>query len=559
MAWLLLPLVAAALRGGALPGWMLAPELALLAIPLRALYWQRGGSAWGDYLGGVAHVLFYFNFLHQTAPFLQVPVALILGLWWLVERAIGKTLMRRMPVGLAAALAVAAVEWFRFQWPMGGVPWGSLALGLADRPIARDWASVIGESGWVVLLAFAGAAVHGVLNAQLSMRARLVEMVPFVVLATLAASLVPERAVVVDSVRTLSVQGNLSINDKHGGWRASKVFSRQLEVTWAGLMEEPDVDFVIWCETMYPYPVVPPEDGPGGEGVMIRPWPTFEEQIPLEEVRWANEQNIQFLVGGPDSGRRFVTGAHFYLGVEEQETWRPGEPRRPETWSPRTSEFLAFLPDGSIEDHFSKTELVPFGERLPFQGRFPGGEWLALEALRATKLYPRFARSGRDGPMETAGHVIGGAVCWENVYEAPFRDQADAGAEAFMILSNENWYGLSEEMDQMVAATRFRASETGRSILRAANTGITALFDDRGAVLGELPRGERAWFACDLSLIDGSNRTPYQRGGWLIQPVLAWLALAGALLLGILGRHAQAGKGPEEGAARSLDPSLGRR
>ena len=78
--------------------------------------------------------------------------------------------------------------------------------------------------------------------------------------------------------------------------------------------------------------------------------------------------------------------------------------------------------------------------------------------------------------------------------------------------------------------TRFRAAETGRPILRAANTGITALFDDRGAVLGQLPRGVEGWFGANLQLIDGDFRTPYQRWGWLLQPLIAWLWVGGILI-----------------------------
>lgn len=556
---LLLPLAAAALRGFSLPGWFLPPECALLVIPLRILYWEKGGGRWGDYLGGALHVYLYFFFLHNTAfaaPFLVAP---ILGLWWLAERALYFGLKSWMPVALAGASAVVAADWFRFHWPMGGVPWGSLAHGMAERPVARDWASVIGEGGWVVLVALIGAALYSTFGPRRSRREHLIEILPAPILILFAAFLVEPRAELTGSIRTLSVQGNLSIDEKHGNWGIREVFNRQAELTLRGLAAEPEAEFVIWCETMYPIPVTPPEGSEFAEEMMIRPWPTREEMVPTQRLRDRNAANIQFLLGPPEFDRRFITGAHFYLGVPEKEDWRPGEPREPETWSPRTSEFLAFGPDGRIEDHFSKSELVPFGERLPFLGRFPGGEWLALEFLRWTRLYPRFAQSGREGPLETRGHVLGGAVCWENVYEGVFRDQAELGAEAFLILSNENWYRLSREMDQMVASTRFRAAETGRPILRAANTGITALFDSRGEVLGELPRGVPGWFGADLHLIDGDFRTPYQRWGWLLQPVTAWLALLGAISGFFLGRRAQASMGAREGFEPLLDPSPGHR
>lgn len=111
----------------------------------------------------------------------------------------------------------------------------------------------------------------------------------------------------------------------------------------------------------------------------------------------------------------------------------------------------------------------------------------------------------------------------------------------------------------MVAATRFRASETGRPILRVANTGITALFDRRGELLGALPRGERGWFGADLSLIAGGFRTPYQRWGWWLQPLVTALAVLGAAYGWILARMRQSRSHPEEATERLLDPSEGRR
>ena len=556
---ILLPLAAAALRGFSLPGWFLPPECVILAIPLRILYWEKGGGRWGDYAGGILHVLLYFSFLQQTAPFLPIPVALILGLWWLAERAIYFGVRPWIPQALAGASAVIAVDWFRGQWPMGGVPWGTLALGMGERPLARDWGSVLGESGWIVLLALCGAALYSWFGPRRSRREHLIELLPAPLLILVVALAVEPRAELRDAVRTLSIQGNLSIEEKHGRWGVREVFGRQAAVTYAGLAEEPEAAWVIWPETMYPIPVTPPEGSERADGFMIRPWPTREEKRSTQSLRDANQKNISTLIDGAATGRRFVAGAHFYLGVPDKEDWREGEPREPETWSPRTSEFLVFGPDGRLEDHFSKTELVPFGERLPFRGHFPGGEWFALEVLRSTGLYPRFAHSGREGPVEVGDWQLGGAICWENVFEAPFRRQADAGAEAFVILSNENWYRLSIEMDQMVTATRWRAAETGRPILRATNTGVTALFDRRGELLGELPRGVRGWMGADLHRIDGDFRTPYLRWGWRLQPALAWLALLGAIAGTLLRRQTQASAGAKEGSGPSLDPSLGHR
>ena len=261
---------------------------------------------------------------------------------------------------------------------------------------------------------------------------------------------------------------------------------------------------------------------------MRRPWVhRAPDEYPTELLRGFFQYRIMDILGPSDGGRTFVTGAHFYQGVPNKEG--------PE-WSPRTSEFLAFDGQGSILDHFSKTKLVPFGENLPFHGNFPGADAIAMTIFKIRGLLPRFVQTDHQGPMEFRNMTLGGAVCWENVFEKPFRDQSKLGAEAFLVLSNENWYGLSEEMDQMVAATKLRVRESGRPMLRVANTGITGLFDASGRLVGALPRGKEGYLIADFPRIPSDWTTPYLDWGWLLSPIGAWLAL----LLASLGRRIQA-------------------
>jgi apolipoprotein N-acyltransferase len=534
---LLLPLLAAVVRAAALPGWWL-PELALLVVPLRILYWERGGGRLGDYLGGVLHVLLYFSFLVHVHPLAPYPVAIILGAWWLGERWIYHGLRRHLPAGISAALAIVAVEYFRFHWPMGGVPWGSLALGLAERPVSLNWSSVLGESGLIVLVAFWGAFCWALFKRQSPW-----ELLPAPLLTLLAMIFVAPLAPTESSVRCLAIQGNLTIDEKHGGtsaggktWTARDVFLRQALLTVDALAQAPDAELVLWSETMYPYPLVPEIGEPYSEGFMRRPWSAERiDMVPLPFLRDFSRRRVADLIGPVDSGRFFVAGAHYYFGV----------PENSEVRSPRSSEFLAMDASGRVVDHFSKSRLVPFGENLPFRGHFPGAKALAMKMFEFMRLYPIFAHTGRVGPLHFNQMNLGGAVCWENVYEQPFRSQADAGAEAFLILSNENWYGLSAEMDQMVAATKLRSRETGRPVLRVANTGITMLTDAGGHLLGSLPRGEKGYLVVDLERISGAWRTPYMVWGWPLQPLLAWLTLAVAVVLRSRARSASKNSQPD--------------
>ncbi|MHC4380913.1 MAG: hypothetical protein ACYSU1_07470, partial [Planctomycetota bacterium] len=114
----------------------------------------------------------------------------------------------------------------------------------------------------------------------------------------------------------------------------------------------------------------------------------------------------------------------------------------------------------------------------------------------------------------------------------PYRSQADAGAQAFVILANEDWFGQDGlEMAQMVSATRLRAAETGLAMLRATNTGLTCLVSADGTVDYGIPPGEEGWWAVDLPIAEvGGASSSYRSWGWRVAPFWAGLGLLLALL-----------------------------
>ncbi|TAH35260.1 MAG: apolipoprotein N-acyltransferase [Planctomycetota bacterium] len=516
MAVLLLPLLAAVLRVASLPGWVLGP-LCLPFAALRIAAWERGLSWRGDWLGGFVFWLLTFSFLTHVHWLFPLGPAATLAFWWVAEGLAYRGLRRKLPPSLAGPLALCAAEWLRALLPMGGVPWALLSLGLADQPAALFLARSVGESGLVVLVALWGGCLYA-----LARRRHVVELAPAPALTALAAvaSLLapaPERSgSLVPPVQCLAVQPDISLEEKHDETEQD-VLRRQAEVTTAALAAAPGADLVLWAETMFPLPVT----APGTQGVLTRPsrWSDELLRYPAAE---AAERAMEFARG---IGRRlapsacFVTGAHWYAPVAEEDAAR--------TRSARRSAAVVFAADGRILAHAAKTELVPFGERLPLDGRFPGGRALGRAIYRAFGLRPDFQAPPRPSllrfPWAHGELQLGVAICWENVFEAVFRRQAAGGAEAFLVLSNEAWYGTSEEMDQMVAATRFRAAETGRAVLRATNNGWTVLVDAGGRLQAQLERGRSGWLAAGLPRVSAATVTPYLLGGWLLLPAVAVL------------------------------------
>ncbi|MFQ5749281.1 MAG: nitrilase-related carbon-nitrogen hydrolase, partial [Planctomycetota bacterium] len=286
--------------------------------------------------------------------------------------------------------------------------------------------------------------------------------------------------------------------------------------------ERPEI--VFWAETMYPYSML----APGAQGVVRRPrrYGDRDYEIPVDLEREIQERALGEIARWIRTGGFFVTGSHLWEGV-------PAD-AGPGAYSVHTSEMVAFDREKRMVAHRPKSRLVPFGEFLPLASWLPDSREIARLIFRNVGLLPDLTERPPEGPLRLTlpGEdelLLGSAVCWENPFESIFRAQALQGAEAFCVLSNEGWFGLGAEMDQMAAATRYRAAETGRAILRVTNTGLTLWVDAHGEIREALPRGEPGWLAVFLPRTPRGYRSVYLLGGWLFLRALA--ALAGLLVL----------------------------
>jgi apolipoprotein N-acyltransferase len=177
---------------------------------------------------------------------------------------------------------------------------------------------------------------------------------------------------------------------------------------------------------------------------------------------------------------------------------------------------------------YSKNHLVPFGEFIP-----PWFRWFT--DLMHIPLGD-FDRGGRkQDPWEYADQRIAPNICYEDL----FGEELAAGFEApskaptvLVNLSNIAWFGDQLVIDQHLQISRMRAMELGRPMLRATNTGATAVIDHRGTVTHLLPRSTRGRLEATVNGRVGS--TPYAQ--WASAEGLrpAWLACASVLALALL-------------------------
>lgn len=163
-------------------------------------------------------------------------------------------------------------------------------------------------------------------------------------------------------------------------------------------------------------------------------------------------------------------------------------------------------PAGEWVGRYDKVHLVPFGEYVPFRPLFGFAGGL-------TKEVGDFARGTSREPLDAGGIKAGTFICYESVFPNEVRQFAANGAQVFVNISNDGWYGDSGAYAQHLKQARMRAVENERWLLRATNTGVTASIDPYGRVVATIPRKARAALVAPYAL---SNVTTFytRHGDW---------------------------------------------
>jgi apolipoprotein N-acyltransferase len=162
--------------------------------------------------------------------------------------------------------------------------------------------------------------------------------------------------------------------------------------------------------------------------------------------------------------------------------------------------------DGSILSIYDKVHLVPFGEYLPFQDYLEKLGLIALTKMRGGFI-PGDRRRVLDIPRAPSALPL---ICYEIIFPGA---AVPPGERAGWIinLTNDGWFGLSLGPHQHFQQARLRAIEEGLPLVRAANTGISAVVDGLGNIIAALPLGTEGIF--DSVLPKPLPPTPYARFG----------------------------------------------
>lgn len=476
------PLVVAVLLGLSAglctPPLPLGPAIPLvLAVSLLALAplsgWAafRWGLAWGLALN--LSTLLWIRNVMSVGPVLAIGGGLVLlmgylsvfsGLWaWAWSRL--------RPRGLAWAwpFVFAGIEILRGFGQMS-FPWSHVGYDLGDWPILLQGAAWVGVHGTGLAIALVAVGLWKALPAgRWAVRAALVLAVgAWIAFGAWRLSRPQEGR----TWTVALVQPSIPQTRKWG----ESYFRAVMDSTYAtlGRLSRP-VDLVVLPETAIP------------DFWSLRPWEASRFQ------RFADSSGAQVLLGALDFDRD------------------PAAPRG--AWI-RNAAF--FLEPGGQPRRYDKIRLVPFSERLPFDDVFP--------VLNYVDLGEGDFAPGKVLPVHTTrGIPWSPTICYELVYPDFARQAAAGGARALVDITNDGWFGRSMGPLQHWNIERFRAVESGLPLVRAANTGISGVVDDRGRVV------TRSDLMDDTLLVatvrEGSPSFAARHGG----AIEALLALLGAL------------------------------
>lgn len=370
--------------------------------------------------------------------------------------------------GLLIVLPALAVieEWLRGHM-FTGLPWGALGQLLLDTP-AVGWVSVLGMYGvsfFPVLIATALALL--IFSEQQKIAAS--ALLGCLLLVFLAPSLEGAEGL---EKRARLVQPDIPQDVKWEPAFVDETMNRLIRLSYTSPEK---VDLIVWPEAAVPFFL---ERSPG--------WDAWLKD-------WFAQGQTPVLFGGVR-----------LLELADMSSHAPAA---------QTGMFLAH-PDGQRE-FAGKHHLVPFGEYVP--GWLP---WVKTLVPEVADFQP--ATDG--GIVSLPDQRLGSLVCYESIFPEETRQRVAAGAQVLVVITNDAWYGHSPAAWQHLQAARMRAVESGRYVLRAANTGVTAVIAADGRVTASVPWWSEQSLMASYRLSD--RQTVYQQwGDW---PALL---LAGMMLL----------------------------
>ena len=421
------------------------PLVAFVAFPLMAmalLSTTRARQAlWVGWVTGFAYLATTMHwvghaFLVDPDKFaLLIPLGVVglpsgLALFWALAFWGAARLGRGLgPRAGALVVTIAAAEVAR-SYVLTGLPWALPAYIWAETPIAQS-AAWIGPFGLTLMTtALCMAPVVGVLTNRFTLT--VLSIVPLVFAWVAGDARQGPTATDADAPVVRIVQPNAPQALKWQPGHRERFFQRALDETAAPAARAPD--FIVWPEMSVFFV---PDRTPQGVAAMA----------------------------AAAGGKPLIYGAFRVENTPAGDRW--------------TNALMTLGADGKTGPFYDKHHLVPFGEYIPFS-------WI-LGRLGVEGFTEGLGMQPGPGPrtLRVPGvPAFSALICYEAIF--PYEVVGDQRPEMLVQLTNDAWFGAFAGPQQHLAQARFRAIEQGLPMVRAANTGISAMIDPFGRVTAQL-------------------------------------------------------------------------
>lgn len=376
---------------------------------------------------------------------------------WLAQAGISRV--------VAVPVCWVVIEWLRTFFPLA-FPWGLLGYSQYSASVVVQLADLAGVYGLSALLMFTGAALAELLSDGLARHRALAVATAVVVVSALAYGTLRlgqiEGRTAEASLRVGVVQGNIAQAEKWLPQNQGKTLARYLALSIEAAKD----------------------------GARLIVWP---------------EAAVPFLLADDTRGKRLsdfarLSGTQLLVGA-------PGRRRQPDASFKQYNEAWLITPEQGLARSYAKMRLVPFGEYVPWGGLFGlvdrlvegvadfgrGSEYVVFAG-------PEVAKSA--GPERVR---LASLVCYEGIFPGLTRRFVASGAEVLFNLSNDAWYGRSSAPEQLLAMVAMRAVENRVPVIRATNTGVSAIIDASGRIRRRTDLFEEAVFVDDVAITAGRS------------------------------------------------------
>lgn len=405
----------------------------------------------------------------QGFAFMPFIMALLFCSFWAIFLAVFSYLYTKCRIAnkldiLFFSSLWVCLEYIRGEWILNGFPWLQLAYSQIDTPFS-GYIPLFGVYGTSFIIVITSCLLLKLTYRFNKLNILLIGSIFFLGLGLANIKWVEPAG---DAFKVTLIQGNIAQKDK---WLLENK-NKTLKQYYADTSKHLDSALVIWPETSIPAYYSEVKDG---------------YLASLQELALSNETDI-------------VTSL-------------PYKNEKGELYN-------SVLILGQKTGLYKKIHLLPFGEYLPWQPI--SGYLLSLVDVRLGM----FSSGKLEQTLLTgAGHKFVTSICYEDAFGQLSINQVK-NAKFLVNLTNDGWFDGSIEPYQHMQIARMRALESGRFLLRATNTGMTAIVSEKGELIAQAPIRERASVTGMVTPMQGL--TPYAKVG---DKQVLWLILVLFLIL----------------------------